>query len=428
MVSPFFVRVPARLPRLLIVVALVGAAWAAPAPANAATWCGTPAPDNRTPELAGGANVHVVYAIPSDGTDRFAQLANSIETDAENIDSWWRGQDQTRTPRFDLFSFSCGAQLDLSTVRLSDAGSQLTSPMEDFIRISTQFGLNRLLTKDVADLVYFDGPITDPQVCGIGGQGALGGIAIVFLGACSRDPTDWTAAHELTHAFGAVPAAAPHSCPEPGHTCDNPADLMYPFTSGNPLSSAILDPGRDDYYGHSGSWPDVQDSPFLKHLDSQVRLSVTVTGAGRVESDLPGMDCQTTCASDWDGGTRVALRATASSGMRFVRWGGACKGVDFCGLRLDSAAAVTALFAPKRFRLAVSLSGRGNVSSRPHGISCGRRCSGAFTSYEPVRLAAKAATGWRLKAWTGACRGKHGVCSAPMTANESAHAIFVRGG
>jgi hypothetical protein len=417
--------VPLR--RLLLVACVLAVAWAAPTSANAATWCGTPAQANRTPELAGGSNVHVLYVIPSDGTGRFAQLANSIETDAENIDSWWRGQDPTRTPRFDLYPFSCGPELDLSTLRLSVPGSQMTSPQVDFNQITARLSAAGVLTGYVSALVYFDGPVSDPQVCGIGGQlGGLGGLAVVFVGACSGAPTDWTAAHELTHAFGAVPAAAPHSCPNPGHTCDNPADLMYPFTSGNPLAAAILDPGRDDYYGHSGSWLDVQDSPFLKHLDSQVRLSVTVTGAGRVASDVPGLDCQATCASDWDGGSRVVLKPTPAAGMRFVRWGGACSGGGYCGPRLDDPATVTALFAPRSFTLAVSVSGRGSISSHPRGISCGGRCSAAFTSYAPVRLAARAGTGWRLEAWTGACRGKRAVCSVPMTAGASAHAIFVR--
>ena len=29
------------------------------------------------------------------------------QTDAETFDAWWRGQDPTRTPRFDLFAFPC---------------------------------------------------------------------------------------------------------------------------------------------------------------------------------------------------------------------------------------------------------------------------------------------------------------------------------
>jgi hypothetical protein len=48
-----------------------------------------------------------------------------------------------------------------------------------------------------------------------------------------------------------------------------PQRLLYPsFGSSVTLDSLTLDVGRDDYYGHSGPWWDVQDSPFLTRLDS----------------------------------------------------------------------------------------------------------------------------------------------------------------
>jgi hypothetical protein len=45
--------------------------------------------------------VHVVYAFPADGADRFATAASQIATDVAAIDAWWRREDPTRTPRFD---------------------------------------------------------------------------------------------------------------------------------------------------------------------------------------------------------------------------------------------------------------------------------------------------------------------------------------
>ena len=49
----------------------------------------------------------------------------------------------------------------------------------------------------------------------------------------------------------------------------------------------MLDSGRDDYYGHSGSWPDVQDSLFLERLDSPDRSAPTAPAALVVRSRLP---------------------------------------------------------------------------------------------------------------------------------------------
>ncbi len=76
------------------------------------------------------------------------------------------------------------------------------------------------------------------------------------------------------------------------------------------LFAYALDVERDDYYGHSGSWWDVQDSAWLSHLDApQYPLSVAKTGAGSgsISSDLPGIACPPVCSIGWDAGTVVKL-------------------------------------------------------------------------------------------------------------------------
>ena len=77
------------------------------------------------PNGVAGNPVHWVYAIPSDGADNLAGLASVMQTDAEQIDAWWRGQDPTRAPRNDVAAFSCGAQLDITTVRRRATSAQL---------------------------------------------------------------------------------------------------------------------------------------------------------------------------------------------------------------------------------------------------------------------------------------------------------------
>src|SRR2546421_11573988 len=108
-------------------VAVVGAAFAAATPASArdvlraqpspiaaraaappVTWCGSgPSPVDRQPsvEVSSPNQIHVVYAVPADATDRFGSLASPIATDIAAIDSWWQRQGPTRAPRFDLFPF-----------------------------------------------------------------------------------------------------------------------------------------------------------------------------------------------------------------------------------------------------------------------------------------------------------------------------------
>ncbi len=103
----------------------------------------------------------------------------------------------------------------------------------------------------------------------------------------------------MLHAFGALPLGAPNACTaatdpagvaDTGHPCDSPTDVLYPYAEGLTLQQQVLDFNHDDYYAHGGSWDDIQDSIFLRHLNTpQVALGVALSGRGVVTSDLPGV-------------------------------------------------------------------------------------------------------------------------------------------
>lgn len=397
--------------------------------AVAATWCGTPSEVDATPNAVAGNPVHWIYAYPSDGQDRFSSVASAMQTDWETIDAWWRGQDSTRAPRSDLAPFSCGLQLDLSSVQLPLTAGQLSAPEEPFDLIYDALFDRGFDSSRSKYLVYYDGPVGDDNICGVAATVPDGfGMAMTYIRSCPGVTAPEVAAHELLHALGAVPRGAPHECPPPddGHTCDSARDVMYPYTDGTPLTGLVLDPGRDDYYGHSGSWADVQDSPWLVQLDRQTPLNLAISGPGRVVADVPGLDCTRTCTTTWNAGTRLVLTPTASEGARIVRWGGACTGAAQCSLVTGQNPAASVLFAPSTYRLAVRIAGRGRVRSTGPAIACPGRCSASVSSYSPLRLNATATRGWRFKSWSGACRGTRTTCVLPMTGNATARAIFVR--
>src|SRR5919109_5451566 len=89
-------------------------------------WCGAgqPAAVDRKPdaELSSPRQVHVTYVVPSDAADQIASSGSKIATDVAAMDAWWRGQDASRTIRFDLHAFSgCATKygaLDLGFIRL----------------------------------------------------------------------------------------------------------------------------------------------------------------------------------------------------------------------------------------------------------------------------------------------------------------------
>ena len=418
--------------------------WSA-APAAAATpvtWCGTDRLGaNRTPDVDTGSQyrVHVIYAIPSDGQDRFGTVASQIATDIGAIDEWWRGQDPTRTPRFDLFPFpgctSQFGQLDIGFARLPRPASVYA----DLNLLQLSADLSAFGPPAVKNIVYYDGQVLNSDVCGTTGyladrDGGAFGFAYVWLRAsdCEVDVgsgrlTAEVAAHELTHNLGAVQRQAPHHCADPqfdGHVCDNRTDLLYPYvSSGATIANAVLDVGRDDYYGHSGSWWDVQDSPWLMHLPL-FPLAVAVDGTGgSVSSDAGGVSCPPACSAQLENGTRVTLRPVPAAGGTFKGWSGACSGQGPCVVTMDAAKSVSAGFGSTTFALAVKVTGRGSVRSSPSGLACSKSCSRAFVANSIVRLTAKAAKGYRFAGWSGACRGTK-ACAVKLDGAKSVRAGF----
>jgi hypothetical protein len=271
--------------RLLVGLAAL-AALASAAPAEASTpmpWCGIGSSDvDRLPDATPGFAVHVAYVRPPRAADRLAEWAPRIVGDVTAIDAWWRSQDPTRSPRFDLYPFACASpfgQLDISNVTLTQAAAGQVDVAFTTIRLLlAEHGFTQ---PEKTYLVYYDGPleqrVPDFEVCGVGDNpsGGLPGIAVVFLQACEAEAPTFrpvVAVHELVHTFDAVSGSAPHHCND-GHVCDVDNDLLNASLSGAELETHVLDGGRDDYYGHSGTWTDVQDSLFLERLDSPDRTA-----------------------------------------------------------------------------------------------------------------------------------------------------------
>ncbi|MDX6475407.1 MAG: trimeric autotransporter adhesin, partial [Gaiellaceae bacterium] len=175
-----------------------------------------------------------------------------------------------------------------------------------------------------------------------------------------------------------------------------------------------------DYYGHSGTWEDLQDSVWLRRLDlPQIPLTVALAGNGSVSSDLPGLDCGAACTTQWDQGTTVTLAAVPAGGRRFVGWAGDCTGSGSCTVSLGKAEAVTAVFGPLTVPLRLTTTGRGTVRCTP---SCARN----FPAGDRLTLRAVPAAGWRFAAWSGGCKGSRPVCRPATASALTVRAVFRR--
>ncbi len=338
--------------------------------------------------------------------------------------TWWQGQDPTRVPRFDQATFSGVNCLDITLLRLPGTGAAYAAAGANgmFSTIGRALSITGSQYKDY--LVYYDGPSVQTDVCGVGGTEAFNtgpGFAIVLVQGCPAVPTDDVATHELLHALGAVAPGDPHTCPgDPGHPCDSKTDVLYPFASGDPLSSLVLDFNHDDYYGHSGSWPDIQDSLWLHRLDvPAVGLGLAFSGAGEITSDMPGVDCTAVCTTQWDQGAVVTLIADPAPTDRFVRWSGACSGNGPCALTLSASVSATAVYGPLRIPVRLSTTGKGKIACTP---ACGK----SFTGGDPLTLRAVPAKGSRFVRWSGACKGVRPTCRPVTDFSVTARATFKR--
>jgi hypothetical protein len=416
----------------------------APAAVAPLRWCGNDvAQSDRAHDRMGGEQIHVIYAVPADGPERFAELASPIATDVAAIDAWWRREDSTRAPRFDLFEFpGCETRfgnLDLSFVRLPDRTSVYAPNLDRFQRIATQLAATPFVfaVPDKKYLVFFDGAVANDRVCGTGGGGPVTGgrfsYAIVYLrSSCALTIGDgggaaYVGAHELLHALGALPPGAPHPCPgDDGHPCDSLVDILSIFYTGGSIDEALLDVNRDDYYAHSGSWFDVQDSRWLLHAADQVELNLSVSGPGLVTDGFNGQECDGSCTTEWDAGTSVELVADASPGFGFGSWTGACAGTtdSRCSVDLGGTTEAGAVFRPLR-RLALQIRGRGTVTGAD--VHCSRSCSAQRVEGARVALRARAARGWRFGRWKGSCRGTRPACTLTLgSGGATATAVFTR--
>jgi hypothetical protein len=433
--------------RVGVVAAAVAALIAAaPAPTSSAgargQWCGDNTSLDR-PDVVTGRQIHVVYAHPSDWTPRFSTYAAAIVDDLQALDSWWRANDPTRTPRFDLAAMpGCSgfAALDLSLVKLPFPWEHYAGDAGRFVQVRTDLVAAGFSNAYKKYLVYFDGPVAQPGQITLCGQGTISptgggasGYSMLYANCRERsaDAGPLVVAHELLHSLGALsPSGGPHSCSgDTNHVCDDSHDILHPtFTWGDRIAGTKLDTNRDDYYGHSRSTWDVQDSQWLRRLDAQ-QYELTVTFAGRggtIIADLPGFgECAATCTTVWEAGTQLQIGVRGDAGTVWRGFSGACSGLDLCKLTMDGPKSVTARLVV-RLALTVEAFGPGTVTSAPGGISCPGTCTAQYDSDGTVTLTAGPSRGARFEGWSGACSGAAATCTVTLDAAKSVRATFAK--
>ncbi|MGQ0844337.1 MAG: Ig-like domain-containing protein [Sporichthyaceae bacterium] len=234
-------------------------------------------------DLAGVNQVHVIYAVPSDGTDRNYDTDDSIRNSVSSWQNWLKGQTGGRGFNLDTHA----GVLDVTFVRLTQTDAAFRANGV-FIRDAIEADLHGLgfNAPNKIYAVYYDGT-SQGASCGggawpptlVGDVGALylkGDPAPVYASpVCDSNlfasgPTaspgyrEFAMVHEVMHVLGFAPRCAPNHRLE-GHVGDSPTDLMYAPNPGDPpWNPSVLDFNNNDYFNaNRADCPGLESSPFL---------------------------------------------------------------------------------------------------------------------------------------------------------------------
>ena len=426
---------------LAVVFLLGGLATLAPLPADAGLFDTASLPRSTIdrPDDAGGLQVHVIYAVPSDGVDRAFDTGGGIESTTASYQAWLSDQTGGRRLRLDTYQGS----LDITFQRL---------PRPDAEYAARGRGARDLIEQDLraAGLVtwrkiypvYYDGangvacggaawpPALPGTVSAFYLRSEIPGLVPCFAGgfAGTGEPpgyTEFAVLHDFMHDLGIVGPCAPHFW-DAGHVNEDPNDLMWSGIGS--WTPSILDVGRDDYFqAHIPGCPDLDTSGFLtSDTDFTLAVSKVGSGSGTVSSSpWSVVDCGGRCAASYGRGTVVTLTARPEGDARFEGWEGACSGTSSCAVTIDAAKTVTARFtAPEREVVAELFgTGQGTVTSVPAGLRCPPTCSALFPGQSALELRAKARPGSRFTGWSEDCSGR--ACSFTIDADKAVGATFV---
>ena len=355
----------------------------------AATWCGQATQADRAPNVVAGNPVHWVYMLPSDGADN-ARRGRERHADGRGaIDAWWRRQDPTRTPRNDLASFACGAQLDLTTVRSSRSSAEL-SPLGGRLRPrssdSVEHGRLHVAVHEVRRVLRRAGCPTSTSAA----RARATPAASVSRSSTSARAPGCRRQRSLRTSSSTRSARsrdAPNDCTgeSSGHACDAEATSCTRSSAASRSAAKILDLGRDDYYGALGQ---AGRTPGLG-LARQPRRP----GAARADDHRPGLGLgrrarARLCAQAArrrgtpGSGSRSPLRR--APGAKLVRWGGACSGRPGCTLAVGAGATVSrALRAARRSGCRSPSRDAARSGASSAGSRAGRAARRRFPSLRP---------------------------------------------
>jgi hypothetical protein len=206
--------------------------------------------------------IKLVYCVPND-RDRRLDTSGALNRSFGSIQNWLKSKTGGRYLRVDKFN----GRYDIMFVRLRESDAEVAEKGA-FVRDHIEEVIRRrgLLRPNKVYAVWYDG--TSHHACGGGAWPPTlpGQVAALYLNGlpdsdspCGRRRfaadakarpgfREYAMLHEIVHTLGGVPARAPNHH-RAGHVRGQTNDLMYAGEAPWRFP-CVLDPGRNDYYGH----------------------------------------------------------------------------------------------------------------------------------------------------------------------------------
>ena len=221
-----------------------------------------------------------------------------------------------------------------------------------------------------------------------------------------------------------------------GINCGATCEAQY--SDGTVVTLTAIPAEHSEFHGWSGACTGAgtcevtmsQARSVSAEFASKPKFKLTVSdtgpGEGTVTSSPAGINCGGTCEAEYEKGTVVTLVPAAGEHSEFHGWSGACTGTGTCEVTMSEAKSVSAEFVPvstPRFKLEVSETGSGLVTSIPGGIACGAICERGYEKDTVVTLIPIPGVASEFKGWGGACAGT-GACEVTMSEAREVTASF----
>jgi hypothetical protein len=255
-----------------------------------------------------GAQVHVVYVVPSDAADRELDRNGTLARSITSFHSWFRLRSGGYEIRFDTHD----GELDITFFRLARTDDEIRAYGAFVVtQIEAELANAGRMHDDKLYLIYYDGGSTwacggaawPPHVPGRAAAMYLRGTPagascgnVAFVNSATDFPGYWefAALHDLVHTTGIVSADAPnHTHAYPAHVPER-NDLMYSGPQSWIINNTtVIDVNGDDYFGPNvpAGLPDLADSPYLQRTTAAIMLELrldplTPAAADRLADDV----------------------------------------------------------------------------------------------------------------------------------------------